>query len=64
MKISEGSEPFELLIEKLTFGGVGMGRHQIVPDRPGVVCFVPFVAPGELVLAQIREKKKTFFKYD
>ena len=43
-----------LTIEDLAFGGEGVGR---VED---FVVFVPFVAPGEVVEAQITEVKKRF----
>lgn len=44
----------ELNIEKLSFGGDGIGRHE------GLVYFVPFAAPGDRLKVRITEKKKNF----
>lgn len=45
---------FELKIEKLIYGGYGLGRHR------GKVVFVPFSAPGDRLLVKAVEEKKTF----
>ncbi|MRR34183.1 23S rRNA (uracil(1939)-C(5))-methyltransferase RlmD [bacterium] len=45
----------ELLeIEKLAFGGAGLGRVG------GKVCFVPFTAPGDTVRVRITSEKKSY----
>ncbi len=50
-------ESFELNIESLSyFGGRGVGRHH------GVVVFVPFTAPGDLVRVQVKVKKPKFWE--
>ena len=41
-------------IEKLAFGGSGMGRLN------GKVCFIPFTAPGDRVRIQIHAEKKSY----
>jgi len=46
--------PFTIDIEKLIFGGMGLGRHQ------GKVVFVPYSVPGDQLLVQPAEEKKTF----
>lgn len=43
-----------LTIQDIAFGGKGVARHE------GMVVFVPFVAPGEVVSAQIIRRKKNF----
>ncbi len=43
-----------IAITDIAFGGEGVGRHG------NFVVFVPFVAPGELVEAEITEARKTF----
>jgi len=45
---------FEIKIEKLIYGGCGLGRHR------GKVIFVPFSAPGDRLLVRAVEEKKTF----
>lgn len=45
---------FEIRIEKLIYGGYGLGR------RRGKVVFVPFSAPGDRLLVKTVEEKKTF----
>jgi 23S rRNA (uracil1939-C5)-methyltransferase len=47
---------FEITIEKLIYGGHGLGRHQ------GKVVFVPFVVPGDRLLVRTIEGKKTFIR--
>jgi 23S rRNA (uracil1939-C5)-methyltransferase len=50
------SAPFEIRIEKVVFGGAGLGRHE------GQVVFVPFSAPGDLLLVKPIQKKKNLIK--
>jgi 23S rRNA (uracil1939-C5)-methyltransferase len=47
---------FEVKIEKLIYGGEGLAHHN------GATVFVPFVLPGELVLATPLEEKKKFVR--
>src|SRR5437867_6424672 len=47
---------FEVRIEKLVYGGSGLGRHE------GLVVFVPFTAPGDLVKVRATERKKNFVR--
>ena len=47
---------FEVKIEKLIYGGEGLAYHN------GATVFVPFVLPGELVLATPVEEKKKFVR--
>ena len=57
MKKSEKlSNAFKVKIEKLVYGGAGIGRHQ------GKVVFVPFSAPGDHLLVKPVEEKKTFIR--
>ncbi len=44
----------ELLIERVSYGGAGIGRLE------GKVVFVPFTIPGERVLVEIVRQKKNF----
>jgi 23S rRNA (uracil1939-C5)-methyltransferase len=44
----------ELLIEKLTMGGDGLGHLE------GMAIFVPFAAPGDLLKVRITQSKKKF----
>ena len=46
---------FDILLEKLTYGGEAMGR---LPD--GRAVFVPFGLPGEHVRVELTEDKKNF----
>jgi 23S rRNA (uracil1939-C5)-methyltransferase len=46
---------FEIEIEKVTFGGSGLGRID------GKVCFVPRVVPGEVVEVEIRKEKRDYY---
>jgi 23S rRNA (uracil1939-C5)-methyltransferase len=48
----DATDGFELTIDKLVFGGSGLGRHQ------GKVVFVPFSAPGDLLIVRPVEEKK------
>ncbi len=57
MKKSEKlSNTFKVKIEKLVYGGAGIGRHQ------GKVVFVPFSAPGDQLQVRSVEEKKTFIR--
>lgn len=47
---------FEVVIEKLVFGGAGLARHE------GKVVFVPFSVPGDRLLVEAVEKKKGFMR--
>ncbi len=49
---------FEVTIEKLVYGGAGLGRHE------GKVVFVPFSVPGDRLLVRPVEEKKTFLRAD
>lgn len=53
MTIKKG-DIVELKIDKLIFGGAGLGRHD------GQVIFVDYTAPGDLVEVEIFESKKNF----
>jgi 23S rRNA (uracil1939-C5)-methyltransferase len=44
----------EVTIEKLIYGGRGLGRHE------GLAVFVPGVLPGEKVTVEIRKRRKGF----
>lgn len=48
-------EVFDILLEKLTYGGDAMGR---LPDQRAV--FVPFGLPGERVRIRLTEEKRNF----
>lgn len=48
------SEALILKIVDVAFGGKGVARHD------GMVIFVPFVAPGDVVTAHITKRKKNF----
>lgn len=48
------AETIEIDIEKLSFGGDGIGRHE------GLVYFVPYSAPGDRLKIKVIEKKKNF----
>jgi 23S rRNA (uracil1939-C5)-methyltransferase len=56
MSKSGKSRPFETEIEKLVYGGEGLGRHN------GKVVFVPFAVPGDRLLVRPVEEKKTFVR--
>jgi 23S rRNA (uracil1939-C5)-methyltransferase len=47
---------YELEIEKLVYGGWGLGRHQ------GKVVFVPFTVPGDRVEVRTELEKKTYLR--
>jgi 23S rRNA (uracil1939-C5)-methyltransferase len=46
----------EIKIEKLVYGGKGIGK---INDK---ICFVPFVLPNEIVDVEIVKEKKSFFE--
>jgi 23S rRNA (uracil1939-C5)-methyltransferase len=48
------SAEFEIKIDKLVYGGSGLGRHE------GKVVFVPLTAPGDRVRVRLAEQKKNF----
>ena len=50
------TDPIELRIEKLVYGGDGLGHHD------GHTVFVPFVLPGETVAVDPLERKKKFIR--
>jgi len=50
------TNPFEVKIEKLVYGGAGLGRLE------GKVVFVPFSAPGDRLLVKSIEDKKNFIR--
>jgi len=45
----------QLRIERVAFGGAGIGRR-----AEGMICFVPFTIPGELVSVQVTREKKSY----
>lgn len=47
---------FEVVIEKLVYGGSGFARHE------GKVVFVPFAVPGDRLLVHPVEEKKSFIR--
>ncbi len=49
-------EPIELRIEKLVYGGEGLGRHE------GHTVFAPFVLPGETVTVDPLDRHKKFIR--
>jgi 23S rRNA (uracil1939-C5)-methyltransferase len=49
-------ENFEIAIEKLVYGGDGLGRHK------GKVIFVPFSVPGDHLLVCPVEERKNFLR--
>jgi len=53
------NEQAEILIEKLVYGGSGLGRLQT-----GQAVFVPGVLPGERVTIAVRRKRKGVFEAD
>jgi len=50
------SKAFEITVEKLVYGGAGIGRHQ------GKVVFVLCSVPGDRLLVRPVEEKKTFIR--
>jgi 23S rRNA (uracil1939-C5)-methyltransferase len=49
-------DPIELRIEKLVYGGDGLGHHE------GHTVFVPFVLPAETVAVEPLERRKKFIR--
>lgn len=49
-------DTFTIRIERLVYGGAGMGRHG------GKVVFVPFSVPGDTLLVRPVEEKKSFIR--
>lgn len=47
---------FEIRIDKIVHGGSGLGR------REGIVVFVPFSVPGDLLMVRPVEQKKNFIR--
>jgi 23S rRNA (uracil1939-C5)-methyltransferase len=47
----------ELTIEKLIYGGDGLGRLPADEKGRGKAAFVPFTLPGERVEAQVTDEK-------
>lgn len=58
MKNRNGAPPerFEIRIEKLVYGGWGLGKHN------GKVVFVPFSIPGDYLRVREVENKKSFLR--
>jgi 23S rRNA (uracil1939-C5)-methyltransferase len=58
MRSRNGAPPdkFEIRIEKLVYGGWGLGRHN------GKVVFVPFSVPGDSLTVREVENKKSFLR--
>jgi 23S rRNA (uracil1939-C5)-methyltransferase len=52
----KSKKAFKITIEKLVYGGAGLGRHQ------GKVVFVPFSVPGDRLLVSPVADKKTFIR--
>jgi 23S rRNA (uracil1939-C5)-methyltransferase len=52
----KASKTFDITIEKLVYGGMGLGKHQ------GKVVFVPFSVPGDRLHVRPVEEKKTFIR--
>jgi 23S rRNA (uracil1939-C5)-methyltransferase len=50
------TEPIEVRIEKLVYGGEGLARHE------GQTVFAPFVLPGETVTIDPLERRKNFIR--
>jgi 23S rRNA (uracil1939-C5)-methyltransferase len=57
-KKSSGSshKTLEITVEKLVYGGFGLGRHQ------GKVAFIPFSIPGDRLRVRVEEEKKNLIK--
>jgi len=50
------SPRIELQIDKLVYGGLGLGRHE------GKVAFVPFAAPGDRVAIRVTEERRNYIR--
>jgi 23S rRNA (uracil1939-C5)-methyltransferase len=55
-KSAKAPKTFDVTIEKLVYGGMGLGKHQ------GKVIFVPFSVPGDRLRVRPIEEKKTFIR--
>ena len=55
-KPGKAPKTFEVTIEKLVYGGMGLGKHL------GKVIFVPFSVPGDRLRVHRVEEKKTFIR--
>lgn len=55
-KAPNSPKSFEINIEKLVYGGMGLGRHQ------GKVIFVPYSVPGDRLRVRAVEEKKKFIR--
>jgi 23S rRNA (uracil1939-C5)-methyltransferase len=53
-RVPEAPETMQVKIEKLVYGGEGLGHHN------GHAVFVPFVLPEEIVAVRLTERKKKF----
>lgn len=53
-------ETLEVQVERLAFGGRAVARQRGNPD--GIVVFVPFAAPGDVLRVEVTEREKTFVK--
>ncbi|HZS46059.1 MAG TPA: class I SAM-dependent RNA methyltransferase [Blastocatellia bacterium] len=53
-KVKPSGETFEVTIEKVVYGGDGLGRHD------GQTIFVPFSAPGDHLLVRTIESRRNF----
>jgi 23S rRNA (uracil1939-C5)-methyltransferase len=58
MKRENKFRTFQLDIDKLVYGGMGIGRHE------GKIIFVPFSIPGDRLLVRLVEEKKNFNRAD
>jgi 23S rRNA (uracil1939-C5)-methyltransferase len=56
MKRETDFRAFEIDIEKIVYGGMGLGRHK------GKVVFVPFSNPGDHLLVRPIDEKKTYIR--
>jgi 23S rRNA (uracil1939-C5)-methyltransferase len=53
---AKAPKTFDVTIEKLVYGGMGLGKHQ------GKVVFIPFSVPGDRLRVRPVEEKKTFIR--
>jgi 23S rRNA (uracil1939-C5)-methyltransferase len=56
MRTEKAAETFEVMIEKLVYGGAGFAHYE------GKVVFVPFSVPGDRLVVQKAEEKKSFIR--
>jgi 23S rRNA (uracil1939-C5)-methyltransferase len=57
-KSGKPDKTFEITVDKLVYGGAGLGRHE------GKVVFVPFSVPGDHLLVRAAEEKRDFVRAD